>query len=61
MLDIDYFPISTTLWPLYTEHPSTDLNQTWYAVSILQGLEAYLLRPLTVTDLGPSMKQGNVH
>ena len=24
----------------YTEHPSIDLNQTWYTVSIRQGLEA---------------------
>ena len=42
-IELWLFPISTTLWPLYTEDPSTDLNQTWYTVSILQGLEAYLL------------------
>ena len=32
----------------YTEHPSTDLSQTWYTVSIWQGLEAYLFSRLTV-------------
>ena len=32
----------TALWTLYTVHPLTDLNQTWYTVAIWQGLEAYL-------------------
>ena len=35
-------PSVKTLRPLYTEHPSSDLNQTWYTVSIWQGLEVYL-------------------
>ena len=42
-MDTPYIrPSVTTLWTLYTEHPLTDLNQTWYTVSIWQGLEAYL-------------------
>ena len=35
-------PSVTTLLTLYTEHLSTDLNQTWYTVNIWHGLEAYL-------------------
>ena len=34
--------VITMLWTLYTVHPLTDLNQTWYTDSIWQGLEAYL-------------------
>ena len=30
-----------TLSSLYTDHSMTDLNQTWYTVSIWKNLEAY--------------------
>ena len=41
----------TALLTLYTEISLTDLNQTWYSVSILKGLEAYLLLESSVKGL----------
>ena len=35
----------TNLWTLYTVHPLTDLNQTWYTVNIWQSLKPIYYTP----------------